>query len=251
VLDEQLEVNVPRDRTVKLKTKPGSEPKIADEKDRRVYRWTASHLVRDDDDKDKDKSKKKKKKSEETPAVQMTTFGSWEEVGRWYAGLEKDRRVPSPEIRAKQEELTKGLTTDSDKIQALYDYVSKNFRYVSLSLGLSRYQPHAAADVFHNQYGDCKDKHTLLESMLQASSYKASSVLINSSRKLDPDVPSPAQFDHVITLLPLRLHLTGCSPSIFARSKPWLCRRMALVTWKKRPLIRRCRTRKLKSWKAK
>jgi Flp pilus assembly protein TadD len=203
VLDEQLEVNVPRDRTVKLKTKPGSEPKIADEKDRRVYRWTASHLVRDDDDKDKDKSKKKKKKSEETPAVQMTTFGSWEEVGRWYAGLEKDRRVPSPEIRAKQEELTKGLTTDSDKIQALYDYVSKNFRYVSLSLGLSRYQPHAAADVFHNQYGDCKDKHTLLESMLQASSYKASSVLINSSRKLDPDVPSPAQFDHVITLLPL------------------------------------------------
>jgi hypothetical protein len=31
----------------------------------------------------------------------------------------------------------------------------------------------------------------------------ASSVLINSSRKLDPDVPSPAQFDHVITMLPM------------------------------------------------
>src|SRR5450631_2021529 len=29
------------------------------------------------------------------------------------------------------------------------------------------------------------------------------SVLINSSRKLDPDVPSPSQFDHVITMLPL------------------------------------------------
>ena len=31
----------------------------------------------------------------------------------------------------------------------------------------------------------------------------ASSVLINSSRKLDPDIPSPSQFDHVITLLPM------------------------------------------------
>ena len=202
VLDEQLEVNIPRDRAVKLKTKPGFDPKITDEKDRRIYRWGSSHLVRDDDDKDKDR-KKKKKKSDETPAIQMTTFGSWDEVGHWYASLERDRRVPSPEIRAKEEELTKGLTTDSDKIQALYDYVSKNFRYVSLSLGLARYQPHAASDVFHNQYGDCKDKHTLLEAMLDAAGYKASSVLINSSRKLDPDVPSPSQFDHVITLLPL------------------------------------------------
>ncbi len=31
----------------------------------------------------------------------------------------------------------------------------------------------------------------------------ASSVLINSSRRLDVDVPSPAQFDHVITMLPM------------------------------------------------
>ncbi len=201
VLDEQLEVSIPRDRAVKLKTKPGFDPKITDEKDRRIYRWASSHLVRDDDD-NKDK-KKKKKKSDDTPAVQMTTFASWDEVGHWYAGLERDRRVPSPDIRAKEEELTKGLTADSDKIQALYDYVSKNFRYVSLSLGLARYQPHAAGDVFHNQYGDCKDKHTLLEAMLDAAGYKASSVLINSSRKLDPDVPSPSQFDHVITLLPL------------------------------------------------
>ena len=28
-------------------------------------------------------------------------------------------------------------------------------------------------------------------------------MLINSGRKLDPDVPSPSQFDHVFTMLPL------------------------------------------------
>ena len=111
--------------------------------------------------------------------------------------------MPTPEVRTKAEELTKGLSNDLDKTEALYDYVAKNFRYVSLSLGLGRYQPHSAADVLKDQYGDCKDKHTLLASLLQAEGLHANSVLINSSRKLDPDVPSPSQFDHVITMLPL------------------------------------------------
>src|SRR5215469_12449824 len=206
VLDEELEVDIPKGRSIKLKVKPGVEPKTTEENGRRIYRWTSSHLEREDDAKNKDKDKKKRKKhkpEDDVPAVQLTTFASWEDVGRWYASLDHDRRQPTPEIRAKADELTKGLTTDMDKVEALYDYVAKNFRYVSLSLGLGRYQPHAAADVLHNQYGDCKDKHTLLSSLLEAEGMHPSSVLINSARKLDPDIPSPSQFDHVITLLPL------------------------------------------------
>ena len=211
MLDEELDVDVPSDRPLKLKNKPGMDPKISEVNGRRVYHWTNSHLEREDDDKnkdkdttkEKDKKKKKKKSDEERPDIQMTTFVSWEQIGRWYASLDKDRRAPSPEVRAKADELTKGLDTEMDKIQALYDFVAKNFRYVSLSLGLGRYQPHAAGDVLHNQYGDCKDKHTLLASLLEAEGLHASSVLINSSRKLDPDVPSPSQFDHVITMLPM------------------------------------------------
>jgi tetratricopeptide (TPR) repeat protein/transglutaminase-like putative cysteine protease len=205
VLDEEFDVDVPEGRAVRLKNKPGMDPQISGENGRRIYHWSHSHLQREDDDKEKDKGKKKKKKrgDDERPDIQLTTFANWEEVGRWYSNLEKDRRIPSPEVRMKAEELTKGLNSDLERTEALYDFVAKNFRYVSLSLGLGRYQPHSAADVLHNQYGDCKDKHTLLESMLQAEGFHASSVLINSTRKLDPDVPSPSQFDHVITLLPL------------------------------------------------
>jgi tetratricopeptide (TPR) repeat protein len=213
MLDEELDVDVPAGRPLKLKNKPSMDPKISDANGRRLYHWTSSHLEREDDTKDKDKEKdkskeaakkrRKKKADEERPDVQLTTFVSWEQIGRWYASLEKDRRAPSPEVRAKAAELTQGLDTEMDKVQALYDYVAKNFRYVSLSLGLGRYQPHAAADVLHDPYGDCKDKHTLLASLLEAEGLHASSVLINSSRKLDPDVPSPSQFDHVITMLPM------------------------------------------------
>jgi hypothetical protein len=99
--------------------------------------------------------------------------------------------------------LTKGLNSDLERTDALYDFVAKNSRYVSLSLGLARYQPQAAADVLRNQYGDCKDKNTLLAALLEAEGLHSSTVLINSVRKLDPDVPAPSQFNHVITKLVL------------------------------------------------
>src|SRR5438477_656361 len=204
-LDETLDVDVPTGRSLKLKCKPGMDPKISEENGRRIYHWSSSHLEREDDTaKAKDKKKKKKRRpDDEKPDIQLTTFENWEQIGRWYASLEKDRRAPSPEVRAKAQELTKSMNSDLEKTEALYDFVAKNFRYVSLSLGLGRYQPHSASDVLHDQYGDCKDKHTLLASLLEAEGLHADSVLINSSRKLDPDVPSPSQFDHVITMLPM------------------------------------------------
>jgi len=204
VLDEELILDIPKDRKVTLKTKPGNDPKISEDKGRRVYSWKSSHVDKTDEElKKEEKDKKKKPKEPDFPTIQMTTFESWDQLGRWYAGLEKDRRQPDREIRSKAAALTQGKTTDLDKIQALYDYVATNFRYISLSFGVGRFQPHSAEDVLHNEYGDCKDKHTLLASLLAASGYNASSVLINSGRKLDPDVPSPSQFDHVFTMLPL------------------------------------------------
>lgn len=211
VLDEQLEINVPKGRKITLKVKPGTDASERDEADRHIYLWKSSHKERDDDDADKDKltarEKKRKRdkemKDNEFPAVQLTTFPSWDAVGQWYAGLQRDRVVPNADVTTRALELTRDKKTEVEKFQALYDYVARNFRYVSLSLGLSRYQPHAASEVFANQYGDCKDKHTLLAAMLGAIGVKAEPALMNSSRKIDPDVPSPSQFDHVITAVPM------------------------------------------------
>ena len=204
MLDVQLEVNIPRESQVKLKTATGLDPMIKEQDQRRIYSWKYSNLKREDKDEKAEAAKKKADDDEpKPPAIQMTTFQSWDQVGQWYAGLERERIVPDEKIRAKTEELLQGRNSDRDKIQALYEYVAKNFRYVSLSLGQGRYQPHAAADVYANQYGDCKDKHTLLSSMLIAAGLRASPALMNSARKIDADVPSPGQFDHVITAINL------------------------------------------------
>lgn len=199
VLDERLEVSVPQGRAIKLKTQPGVDPEVAEEGNRRTYRWKSSNLKRETED--EAKPKKKPKNKPEVPAIQLTTFQSWEEVGRWYAALERPRAVPTDAVRTKAEELVRGRATEAERIEALYDFVAKNFRYVSLSFGVGRYQPHAASEVLTNQYGDCKDKQTLLAALAQAIGLRAYPVLIHSSRKIDPDVPSPLQFDHAISVV--------------------------------------------------
>jgi Flp pilus assembly protein TadD/transglutaminase-like putative cysteine protease len=200
VLDERLEVNVPAGRAVKLES-PDFAYEETEANGRQIYRWKRATLTRPSEE-EQEKAKSKKGESKR-PDVQLTTFESWGNVARWYAKLEQGRTEPTPEIRAKTQELIQNRATELEKIQALYDYVSRNIRYVSLSFGLGRYQPHSAEEVFANQYGDCKDKHTLLAAMLQAADIPSDAVLIPFTRKLDLDLPSPLQFDHVITAVPI------------------------------------------------
>ena len=203
VLNNELTVNIPVASKVKLKNEPGFAPEIKEENERRIYHWKHANLKLASEE-EEDKDKEEDKEAEEThPDVQLTTFQSWDEVGQWYAGLQKDRIVPDEKIKVKAEEIINGRATEKEKVRALYEFVAKNFRYVSLSLGQGRYQPHTATSVMSNQYGDCKDKHTLLASMLAATGLRAYPVLINSARKLDVDIPSPGQFDHVISAIPL------------------------------------------------
>ncbi len=201
VLDERLDLDVPRAIYVKVKSAPGIDPEVSDAGDRRVYRWKHATLEGPTDEERRRRSVAEATKPK-VHAVQASTFRSWEDVGRWYGTLAHDREAVSPEIRAKAQELVRDRRTRRDTLTALYDFVSKDYRYVSLSFGVGRYQPHAAKDVLANQYGDCKDKHTLLASLLAAVGLQAYPALISSDAEIDIDVPSPSQFDHVISVVP-------------------------------------------------
>ncbi|HKT23249.1 MAG TPA: DUF3857 domain-containing protein [Terriglobales bacterium] len=207
VLDEQLQVDVPAGRALKMRSK-SVQPEVATANGRTTYLWKNAVLKLDDDDSTASKKKKKKKtaddEEDQVPDVQLSTFQSWDEVGRWYSSLERDRVKPDQTIRARAAELTASAKTDIEKIEDLYDFVAPRYRYVGISFGVGRFQPHSAVDVLNNRYGDCKDKHTLLASLIKAAGLDAYPVLIHHARKLDESVPSPAQFDHVITFVPLK-----------------------------------------------
>jgi Tfp pilus assembly protein PilF len=176
-------------------------PAISVEGPRRVYTWTRSNLENTTAGKT-DSAQLATHGKQPAPDIQLSSFQTWEEVGRWYDGLQRERIAPTPQIREKAAELTRNASDVSAKLLAIYNYVSTDFRYIGVSLGIGRYQPHFAAEVLSNQYGDCKDKHTLLASLLAAAGIQAYPALINSSHVIDLDVPSPGQFDHVITVVP-------------------------------------------------
>jgi hypothetical protein len=196
---------VPAARTVKIKSVT-VQPVIGNADGYRVYTWHHANLKRQDDANAKSKPIERLwqvvRGRLPQPDVLMSSLASWEYVGRWYGGLQDERVKPAPEIAAKAAELTKNAANDEAKLRALYGYVSSQFHYIGISFGIGRYQPHSAGEVLGNQYGDCKDKHTLLASLLTAAGIPAYPALISSSREVDRDVPSPGQFDHVITVVP-------------------------------------------------
>jgi tetratricopeptide (TPR) repeat protein len=200
ILDERLEVSVPRDRPVKVKS-PGLAPLVSEEGTRRTYAW--NWVNHEHQERLKSETTQLAARGRFPPSeVELSSFQSWQEVGRWYDMLQREQIAPSPDIRAKAEELTRNAADDAAKIQAIYRYVSTQLRYFGVGFGIGRYQPHFAAEVLNNQYGDCKDKHTLLISLLAAVGIRAYPALIDSSHLVDPDVPSPSQFDHLITVVP-------------------------------------------------
>jgi tetratricopeptide (TPR) repeat protein len=236
VLAEEVQVSVPRDRALKIKSFL-LKPTIREEGQYRVYTWNNASLEHKGEGKQKQEQEERMQQAARgqlpQPDMQLSTFQSWDEVGRWYANLQRDRVKPSSEIQAKAAELTKGANDDLAKLRALYNFVSTRYRYIGIAFGIGRYQPHSAAEVLENQYGDCKDKHTLLASLLNAAGIRAYPALISSARDIEADVPSPGQFDHVITVVPQGPSLvwldTATEVGPFAYLVPALRNKHALV----------------------
>jgi len=200
-LEETLRVAVPGNKFVNVKSAT-LQPAVHEENGQKVYIWKSAQLQPTKQNDKKEDQKKEADAATAVPSVQLTTFKSWEEVGEWYRQLAEPRTAVTDAIRAQAAELTKGLTSDLDRKKAIYNYVSTKFRYIGVSFGLGRYQPHTAEEVLTNGYGDCKDKHTLLAALLKAVNIEAWPALINAGTKPDESVPSPGQFNHLITVIP-------------------------------------------------
>ena len=138
------------------------------------------------------------------PRLRYSSIADWNDVYTWYKELAKGRYTPNTEIEEKVQQLTQNLTTEAAKIRTIYHFVATNIRYVGIELGQSAYQPSPAVEVFQMQYGDCKDKTTLLISMLDLVGIKAYPVLISIApyERVDTSLPALSQFNHMIAAIP-------------------------------------------------
>jgi hypothetical protein len=125
----------------------------------------------------------------------------WRAVGQWVTTLEADRPAPSPEITAQVQKLIAGAPDFYTKLSRIAESIQKNIRYFVVMRGIGGLQANHAADIFRNGYGDCKDKTTLLISMLQVAGIRADYVPVDDRRGVvDPDFPS-LMGDHMIAAI--------------------------------------------------
>jgi hypothetical protein len=136
----------------------------------------------------------------------------WNAMGKWYANLVGERVDASAEIKQQVAALTASKTTSLEKMEAIAEFVQHDIRYVAIELGIGGIQPHSASDVFSHHYGDCKDKATLVRSMLREIGVESYHVVINAERgSVTADMPAHDGFNHVITAIKLPDGLTDSS----------------------------------------
>lgn len=137
--------------------------------------------------------------TEGTRAPATRGFDNWSEVSRWYSDLSDSQAVPDEALAAKARALTAGAKSEFEKIRAIGTY-AQNIQYIAIQIGIGRFRPHAAAQVFAKSYGDCKDKANLMRAMLKAINIQAYPVLIyaGDATQVRDTWASPRQFNHCI-----------------------------------------------------
>ena len=149
------------------------------------------------------------------------SYRDWEEFGKWYTQLSSGVRETTPALNQKVQELAPASLLLFERIQALARFVQNDVRYVEIKIGVGGWRPHYAADIYTHRYGDCKDKATILSSMLAQIGVKSYYVLVRTDRGIFTEKSPPeAAFDHMILAISLpEASYPGVLPAMFQHAK--------------------------------
>ena len=137
------------------------------------------------------------------PHYIVSTFPDYGAVAAAYRQLAAGKAAVIPRIEALADEITAGVSDRREQAHKIYDWVSTHIRYVAVFLGNGGYEPHEAAKILENGYGDCKDHVVLLEALLKARGIESLPVLADTgNRYRAPEAATPALFNHVLSYLP-------------------------------------------------
>lgn len=133
------------------------------------------------------------------PKLLLSTAPNWESKSIWFYGVNEDYGsfVPTPEVKAKVDELLRGAKTEQDSIAILTHWVADNIRYAGISMGEGEgYTLHNAKMNFTDRCGVCKDKAGMLVTMLRAAGFKAYAAMTMAHERIDR-IPAD-QFNHSV-----------------------------------------------------
>lgn len=130
---------------------------------------------------------------------------SWQELSRQFTPRYDAAAVPDDALRQHVVQLLADVTEPWERLQRICHFVQA-VNYISIQLDSAKAGglfPRPAARVFQCNYGDCKDKATLLRAMLALAGFKTHPLIVLASARdrIESDWPAPTQFNHVIVAI--------------------------------------------------
>jgi tetratricopeptide (TPR) repeat protein len=144
--------------------------------------------------------------SEVVPVLVMSTFKDWSAFRAWYGDAVKGFTQPDAQVRDLAAKLTRGKVTRDEKLQALFDFVADDIRYVNYVSG-EWWLPNRPQQLLARREGDCDDKALLLITLLKAVAIEAQEVMVQTRMTNEPSIVRARGvaiplFDHGIAFLP-------------------------------------------------
>jgi tetratricopeptide (TPR) repeat protein len=146
------------------------------------------------------------------PYVSVSTFNSWEEMASWYATLIRGQLDLDHDTKKIVAKLVEGITDRKEIVKRIHEYVVTQTRYVALEFGIHGYKPYQVNQVNTRQFGDCKDKASLIIAMLEEAGIDAEIAIVRTSDKgqIHTYPASLGYFNHAIAYIPeFDLYLDG------------------------------------------
>jgi len=137
----------------------------------------------------------------ETSQGRQNYFNTLKDQYAWYHQLVMDIKDDMYTIKEKVQEITKGLSTDEEKVRHIFQWVQDNIRYLAFEDGIAGFKPERGSEVLRKKYGDCKGMANLLVEMLQTLGLDVRHCWIGTRHLVyDYSTPSLAVDNHMIAV---------------------------------------------------
>ncbi|WP_129714361.1 transglutaminase domain-containing protein [Pedobacter sp. SYP-B3415] len=136
-----------------------------------------------------------------TNMLYLSTIPDWKFVADWYENIASAKAHSSYEVRKVIRELFAGKTNlnPETKIRMIYDYITSNITYSSVSFRQSGIVPQNPSAVLNTRIGDCKDVSTLFVTLCKEAGIEASLALANTRDRGQKTLLLPSiEFNHCI-----------------------------------------------------
>ena len=143
--------------------------------------------------------------SDVAPKLLLSTSPDWQAKSRWFYQVNEDYGsfIAPSEVKAKVNEILKDAKNEMDSVNKLTHWAGDEIRYLGLTMGTGEgYTLHNGKTIFTDRCGVCKDKASILVTMLRAAGFEAYPAMTMAGSRIDK-IPAD-QFNHSVSVVKLR-----------------------------------------------